>query len=260
MLIFGNHCDWERQFIEEHPELEGWMQRPEAALHLADRGCEIIPLGHAKRLGQLNVIHGEILTGIGNQGGAFPARKTVELYSGIVVAGHTHSPQSFPNISPVEHKKKHMAWINPILGACNSDYLRNRPTARLNGFSVVDLYANGCFNCFPVVVLNGRFAYGGKLYENAARAEDPRVQSRIGSPKRFMPMTDEEVRRLTDENLFDLLAHDDGITQQNAAFELHLRGSKFQVTPEFLKHRARIERDPSRPGLRTLAGRKQSSE
>ena len=27
--IIGNHCDWERQLIEENPELEGIIERPE---------------------------------------------------------------------------------------------------------------------------------------------------------------------------------------------------------------------------------------
>jgi len=166
--VIGNHDFWETQLVEECPELEGWMERPQA-LHLEDRGWEIIPLGHAKRLGQLNVIHGEILTGIGNQGGAFPSKKAVELYAGNVLAGHTHSPQSYTRISPVEQKKKHTGWINGILGATNPDYLRNRPTGWLNGFTIVELYtASGFFNCYPVTVLNGKFAYGGKIYDARA--------------------------------------------------------------------------------------------
>jgi hypothetical protein len=69
-------------------------------------------------------------------------------------------------VSPVQQKKKHCGWINPILGATNPDYLRNRPTAWLNGFSVVELYtASGFFNCYPIIVLNGKFAYGGKVYQ-----------------------------------------------------------------------------------------------
>jgi hypothetical protein len=163
--IIGNHDDWERQLIEENPELEGWMERP-LALDLEQRGWEIIQLGHTKRLGQLNVIHGEILTGLGGQGGVFPSRKAVELYGGNVLAGHTHSPQAFTKISPVEQKKKHGGWINPILGATNPDYLRNRPTAWLNGFAVVELYtASGMFNLYPIFVFNGKFAYGGTIYE-----------------------------------------------------------------------------------------------
>lgn len=161
--IVGNHDDWEFQFVETHPELEGLVDRP-SALGLAKRGWEVIPLGHAKKLGELNVIHGEVLTGIGNQAGATPARKAVEIYAGNVLAAHTHAPQSFTKISPVEQRKKHMGWIAPILGATNPGYLRNRPTAWLNGFTVVEVRSNGFFNVYPIIVIDGKFAFGGKEY------------------------------------------------------------------------------------------------
>src|SRR6266436_7395168 len=74
--IIGNHDDWEFQFVETHPELEGLVDRV-AALDLVRRGWEIVPLGHCKQLGELNVIHGEILTGVGNQAGMYPSRKAV---------------------------------------------------------------------------------------------------------------------------------------------------------------------------------------
>jgi Calcineurin-like phosphoesterase len=162
--IVGNHDDWERQLIEEQPELEGIIERPEL-LKLAKRGWTVVPLGHAHKLGELNVIHGEILTGIGNQAGAFPAKKAIEIYAGNVLAGHTHAPQSFTKISPVNVKKKYMAWIAPILGATNPSYLRNRPTAWLTGFTIVELRDKGLFNLFPVVVIDGTFSYGGKEYK-----------------------------------------------------------------------------------------------
>lgn len=161
--IVGNHDDWEFQFVETHPELEGLVDRP-SALGLAKRGWEIIPLGHSKKLGELNVIHGEVLTGIGNQAGAYPARKAVEIYAGNVLAAHTHAPQSFTKISPVEQRKKHMGWIAPILGATNPGYLRNRPTAWLNGFTVVEVRSNGFFNVYPIIVIDGKFAFGGREY------------------------------------------------------------------------------------------------
>jgi hypothetical protein len=161
--IIGNHDDWEFQFVETHPELEGLVDRV-AALELEKRGWEIIPLGHAKQLGELNVIHGEVLTGIGNQAGMYPSRKAVEIYAGNVLAAHTHAPQSFTKISPVEQRKKHMGWIAPILGATNPSYLRNRPTAWLNGFTVVELRSNGFFNVYPIIVVDGKFAFGGIEY------------------------------------------------------------------------------------------------
>ena len=162
--IIGNHDRFEHDLIEEQPELEGIIERPES-LKLEQRGWKVVPLGHSYKLGELNVIHGEILTGIGNQAGAYPAKKAIEIYAGNVLAGHTHAPQSFAKISPVEVKKKYMAWIAPILGACNPSYLRNRPTAWLNGFTIVELRDKGLFNLYPVICINGEFSYGGKLYK-----------------------------------------------------------------------------------------------
>ena len=49
------------------------------------------------------------------------------------------SPQSFTMISPVEQKKKVLRLDESGPGATNPDYLRNRPTAWLNGFSIVEL-------------------------------------------------------------------------------------------------------------------------
>lgn len=161
--IIGNHCNWEYEFVESHPEFEGTIERPKL-LKLESRGWEIIPLGYAKRIGHLNIIHGEVLTGIGNQAGMYPSRKAVEVYGDNVLAGHTHSPQSFAKVSPVEQKNKHMGWIAPILGSTNPTYLENRPSAWLNGFVLIEFYDNGFFNLYPIITFGGRFSYAGKVY------------------------------------------------------------------------------------------------
>src|SRR5271165_4071670 len=57
--IIGNHDDWEFQFIEEHPELEGVIERP-AGLGLEDRGWKVVSLGCSYKLGKLHIIHGEV--------------------------------------------------------------------------------------------------------------------------------------------------------------------------------------------------------
>jgi hypothetical protein len=161
--IIGNHDDWEFELIEEQPELEWMIDRP-SLLDLENKGWEIIPLGHVKEIGELNIIHGEVLTGVGNQAGAYPSRKAVDIYSGNVLAAHTHAPQSFTKISPVLHRKKWMAHIAPILGATNPTYLRNRPTAWLNGFTIIEFWDKGMFNLYPVIVTAGKCSYGGKIY------------------------------------------------------------------------------------------------
>ena len=161
--IIGNHEDWEQDLINEQPELEGAIGHVRL-LRLVERGWTVVPLGHAYKLGKLNVIHGETLTGIGNQAGAFPSRKAIELYAGNVLAGHTHAPQSFTKVSPVEHTNKWQGHISPIAGNVNPSYLRNRPTAWLNGFNRIDIMENGQFNYYPLIVINGRFAFGGEIY------------------------------------------------------------------------------------------------
>lgn len=162
--IVGNHDRFEWDFVESHPELEGVVDRV-SALAIERRGWEVIPLGHATKLGPLDVIHGEVLTGIGNQAGAFPSKKAVELYGGNVLAGHTHAPQSYSKVSPVNQKKKSMGWIAPILGQTNAAYLRNRPTAWTNGLTVVELFDNNKkFNLYTLIATDGEIAYGGKVY------------------------------------------------------------------------------------------------
>lgn len=161
--IEGNHDNWETQFVEEHPEFQGLIDRVRS-LRLRERGWKVVPLGHAHKLGKLNIVHGEILTA-GAMPGIYPAKKAVELYAGNVLAGHTHAPQSFTRVSPVESRdNKWCGWIAPALCNLNPIYLRNRPTAWLNGFTIIELRQDGYFNLFPIIVTRGKFTYGGKQY------------------------------------------------------------------------------------------------
>ena len=161
--IIGNHEDWEQDLINEQPELEDAIGHVRL-LRLRERGWIIVPLGHAYKLGKLFCVHGEVLTGIGNQAGMYPSRKAVELYAGNVLAGHTHAPQTFTKVSPVEHTNKWQGHISPTAGAVNPDYLRNRPTAWVNGFNRVELLESGQFNYYPLLVINGQFIFNGKVY------------------------------------------------------------------------------------------------
>jgi len=161
--IIGNHEDWEQDLINEQPELEDAIGHVKL-LRLVERGWTVIPLGHCYRLGKLACIHGEVLSGVGNQAGMFPSRKAVDLYGCSVLAGHTHAPQTFTKVAPVEHIQKWQGHISPIAGNVNPEYLRNRPTAWLNGFNIVEVFPDGNYNYYPVITVKGRCAYGGKVY------------------------------------------------------------------------------------------------
>lgn len=162
--IDGNHERFEHDFIEEHPELVGVVDH-KASLRLADRGWDIVPLGHSYRVGKLTCVHGEVLTGIGNQASSFPAKKAMDIYATNVLAGHTHAAQSYTKVSPVDDREKRMAWIAPILGNTNPGYLRNRPTAWSNGFVVIEVRSDGRFNLYPVIVSNGVCSFAGEEFK-----------------------------------------------------------------------------------------------
>jgi len=161
--ITGNHEDWEQDLINEKPELEDAIGHVKL-LRLEKRGWAVIPLGHCYKVGKLVCIHGEVLSGIGNQAGMYPSRKAVELYGASVLAGHTHAPQTFTKVSPVEHIQKLQGHISPIAGNVNPEYLRNRPTAWLNGFNIIDVLPNGNYNYYPVIVSGGVCSFGRKVY------------------------------------------------------------------------------------------------
>jgi len=165
--IEGNHDAWVDQLIERQPELQGSMERP-LLLHLAERGWEVLQLGEGKQLGKLLVVHGEGLSGIGNQVSVYHAKKAVESFCSSVLYGHFHTAQSYTKVLPHSSKDKWMAYSAPAACQTNPRYLQNRPTAWVNGFVIVELHdptkERSNFNCYPVIVSEGRFSFGGTVY------------------------------------------------------------------------------------------------
>lgn len=161
--IYGNHEDWERQAIEEQPELAELLDHARI-LRLKERGWKIVEMGYAHKVGKLSYIHGEWVTGFGNQGPVATAKKLVEVFAGNVVGGHTHSPQSFARVSPISQKERWMGWVSPVLCDLNPMYARNRPKAWVNGWNVTEFHPDGCFNHYPVIASKGRASYGGRVF------------------------------------------------------------------------------------------------
>lgn len=157
--IVGNHDAWEEQLIEAQPELQGTVERPNL-LHLADRGWKVIPLGASFAHGKLNFIHGESLSGM------YHSKRAVETFCDNVVYGHFHTLSTTVKVLPYSAKSKWIATCLPIIGNTNPNYLRNKPTAWLNGFGVAEYFGSrGLFDLYTVVVSKGACAYGGQIYE-----------------------------------------------------------------------------------------------
>lgn len=161
--IEGNHDNWEYQYIESHPELQDTIERPKL-LQLEERGWEFIPMGTSYAHGELTYVHGETLSGMGNQSPAGHAKKAVDTYCCNVLYGHFHNPMSYTKILPTDTRRKWMSWCSPIAGNVNPTYLKNRPTAWLNGFTIIEYRKGGLFNAYPVIVVNGTFSFNGKVY------------------------------------------------------------------------------------------------
>lgn len=162
IIITGNHTRFESDYIDEHPELAGVIDRF-AALGLKDRGWQIVPLGMSYRLGKLTCIHGDQLSGAWGSS-AMPSRKAIEVYGSSVIQGHSHSPQSYCRISPVDQHEQRMGYVCPILGTTNASYMRNRPNAWANGFAIADVRKDGTFNLYTVVTTDGQFTFAGVTY------------------------------------------------------------------------------------------------
>jgi predicted phosphodiesterase len=158
--LTGNHEDWAQQLIEEQPELEGLLDFP-TYLHLATRGWKVFPQGGIFKYGHLNYLHGDVLPGTGVRA----CQKALDIYVSSVVFGHGHTAASATKTLPHGKRWRYQAWS---MGAAtrldNHGYTKKSPTAWINQIGITEFYGNGLFNHFPVTVLNGRFAYGGKLY------------------------------------------------------------------------------------------------
>lgn len=167
----GNHDDREDQLVMQQPELQNTIERPRL-LALEKRDWKVLPLGTGYSLGQLTCIHGEALTGIGNQASVYHAKRAVESYCSSVLYGHVHSLQSYTKVMPFNTKRKWIGVCSPAACNLNPGYLKNRPTAWINGFTIIELHdpenPNSNFNVYPVVVSDGLFSFGGKIYGQAA--------------------------------------------------------------------------------------------
>jgi hypothetical protein len=161
--IDGNHEHWSEQLVETSPELRGLVEN-HLLLNIEKQGWKYLGCGQRFKLGKLNIIHGETLTGLGNQAPGFPTRKAVETYCGSVLFGHCHTPQTFTKVLPHHQTDKWQATCAPILGTVNPGYIRNRPHNWLNGFVIVETLAGGNFNLYSVVVSNGKFSFAGVVY------------------------------------------------------------------------------------------------
>jgi len=155
IFLLGNHEDWVEQYIDEHPEVEGFF---EVRKNLNLEKWDVYDYGEVAKLGKLHFIHGEYFN-------IHHAHKTGQIYGRNVVMGHTHTYQVHTHITPMD-VEAHAAVALPCGCHLNPEYRKNKPNAWVTGFGVFFVQPNGNFALYPVIAVNGAFvAPNGKLYE-----------------------------------------------------------------------------------------------
>jgi predicted phosphodiesterase len=152
----GNHEYRVQRYLEQTPELEGLLEA-ETYLKLKKRGFKVIEFNKIYELGKLMLIHGWYYN-------RYHAAKTVEQFENSVCYAHTHNPQEFFKVSPIDSSKYHGAFCLPCLCSLNPDYHKNKPNNWINGFGVVYLHEDGFFNLYKVIINKGKFIFNNKTY------------------------------------------------------------------------------------------------
>ena len=151
----GNHEDWVEQYIDCHPEVEGFF---EIRNNLNLDNWQVYDYGEVSSIGKLHFTHGTYIN-IHN------AYKTAQVYGRNIVYGHGHTYQAHTITAPLD-THSHCATQIPCACGLNPSYRLNQPNAWVNGFGVFYVLPNGNFSLIPVIATDGCFiSPDGVLYD-----------------------------------------------------------------------------------------------
>ena len=153
IYLLGNHEDWLEKHIDKMPEMEGFA---EIERNLDLKEWEIYKYGKCAKVGKIYFHHGEYVN-------KYSSAKTVDTFGRNIVYGHGHTLQVYTKITPID-AEAHCATQMPCACDLNPEFMRNRPSAWLNGFGVFYIHPNGNFNIYPIVASGGHFVFNGSYY------------------------------------------------------------------------------------------------
>ena len=155
----GNHDYRSDRYVEDHPELEGMIEVPNA-LDLKATGWTWIPCWKSSEL--LSIGHANLLHG--NYTGMNHARKMVDNYGVNVLYGHTHDRMLYSKILMGDGSTI-MAQSCGFLGQYDAHYMMGNPSNWQQAFLDMWVEPNGTFYHSVVPIFNHRFVVNGKLYK-----------------------------------------------------------------------------------------------
>ena len=125
-------------------------------LRLTERGYQIIPYGDTLQLGKIYITHGWTAA-------VTHARQVAVKAGENIVYGHTHDVQVYTH-----HSLKNRPRMAASVGClCDLDprWMKGAPNKWVHGFGVLYHWGTqGMFSLYPVVIVNGKFVWAGKLY------------------------------------------------------------------------------------------------
>jgi hypothetical protein len=162
-FCIGNHEYWWLRYLDKNiPDLEPALKMlnidvsMESIATLQCLGFEAIPHNEFLKLGHAYFTHG-LYTNDGH------AKKMVNVVGGNVFYGHTESVQSYSQVSA---KGLRMGVnIGTLRDPSLASFMRNKPHAWVNSFTIIEYRRNGEFSFQQVHIINGAACYNGKIYK-----------------------------------------------------------------------------------------------
>ena len=158
VFFMGNHEDWLEDLLAEQPELKGALSI-EKSLQLISRGWKVVKIGGHYNIGKAYLVHGDQ---VGSS--MHVSKKLVDAFCATSIMGHVHSAQMHTKTSQVKKRDKWAGYVIPTLGTVAPKYAKGKANAHINGFGIVEEWPNGNINVYIVIISDGRFSYGGRLY------------------------------------------------------------------------------------------------
>lgn len=173
----GPKCK-EKYFIDGNHEdrLDRWLNQGDNGVWAGD---EAVDIGLRLKFKERGIVYkqgypnahvqlGKLLVTHGKYAGGMHAKKHLDNYRHSVMYGHTHSPQMLHVPTFLE---KQGAYGTGHLAAPNSKAVEyaSKPSAWVQGFSIVYVRKNGDFNVQLINFWNGTFFYGGRQYGKATK-------------------------------------------------------------------------------------------
>lgn len=160
----GNHEGWIDQLVDHDPEaLEGLVDNIWDHLGL-DAGWELTEVGKLSHLGKLWFAHGDRITNRTISGGpVLPARAAALLYLRNIRIGHFHTLQTYTMTSAVDEQLPKTAIACPCLCRKDPKYVESRPNQWVQGL-LLGYWDERGFSDYPVVIVNGKTTWNGKVY------------------------------------------------------------------------------------------------